>query len=78
MCAKFTVMFCSVSEALAEAEKKHEDILHSAEFQFDKRVAAKMVEMMETNAVKQAAAVEKAAEVAKKKVSCGAYDWVYC
>lgn len=58
----------TVSDALAEAEAKHEEALHNAEFLFEKRIAAKMVEMMEANAVKQAAAVEKAAEASKKKV----------
>ncbi len=59
----------AVAEALAAAEIKHEQELQQADFQFQKRIAAKMVEMVEANAAKQANAVAAATEAARKKVS---------
>jgi hypothetical protein len=57
----------AVQEAQRLAELEKEDALGKAEVAFDKRMAAKMVELLENNKVKTAQALEAAKKQAKKE-----------
>lgn len=66
----------AVEEALTTARAEFAQQAHHAEIQFQKRIAAKMVEMMEANTAKTAAAVEQASAAAKQKVKW--YEFEMC